>query len=172
MNRIQRKLIAPAFFACILLTGALAIAVAGNQQAAPAPAPSRAYLHAYNLPSSGLALDGYCPVSYFLADDPVPGKPEFTATYNDVDYQFMSADAMRMFESNPEKYAPAYGGWCAFGMAIEDKFPVDPLSYKIVDGRLMVFLKNRNVDALALWNQNDEAAQVAKAEAHWNKVSQ
>ena len=56
-------------------------------------------------------------------------------------------------------------------MAVSDKFPVDPTNFKIVDGRLMVFLKNKNVDALELWNDGNEHALIKKAEAHWEKVS-
>lgn len=132
---------------------------------------SRAYLHSYNLPSSGLAIEGYCPVAYFAVDKAVRGKPEYAATHNGVTYYFVSADAKKVFEANPEKYLPAYGGWCAFGMSVKDKFPVDPTNFKIVDGRLMLFLKNKNVDAHKLWNQGNENELVRKADAHWKKVS-
>ena len=163
-------------FRALVLMGLLAVGAVAVVQAAtdpePTPAPSRAYLHAYNLPADGVAIDGYCPVSYFVADQAVKGKPEFSSTYNGVTYRFAVAEGKRAFDKNPEKYLPAYGGWCAFGMAIEDKFPIDPTAFKIVDGRLMLFLRNENLDALALWNQNDEQAQVVKADAHWRKVSQ
>ena len=144
--------------------------LAGNDPVADA-AKSRAYLHSYNLPSSGIALEGYCPVAYFAVDRAVRGKPEFASSHNDVTYHFVSADAKAAFDADPEKYIPAFGGWCAFGMAVSDKFPVDPTNFKIVDGRLMVFLKNRNVDALELWNGGDERELIQKAEAHWTKVS-
>lgn len=170
MKRLQTPLLSTsilglAILAMAIATGATLLANVDN------PYESRAYLHSYNLPASGIAMEGYCPVSYFLADHPVLGKPEFASTYNGVTYYFAQADAKALFDKNPEKYLPAYGGWCAFGMANEDKFPVDPTNFKIVDGRLMLFLRNANVDALALWNQNDEQAQVVKANAHWMKVS-
>lgn len=133
---------------------------------------SRAYLHSYNLPSSGVALEGYCPVAYFAVNKPVRGKAEYASTYNGVTYYLVSTDARDMFEQDPEKYIPAFGGWCAFGMSISDKFPVDPTNFKIVDGRLMVFLRNSNVDAQALWNQGQESELIGKANAHWAKVSQ
>ena len=118
-----------------------------------------------------MALEGYCPVAYFAVDKAVRGKPEYASTYNGVTYHLVSAEAQRAFEEDPERYLPAYGGWCAFGMAVEDKFPVDPTNFKIVNGRLMVFLKNVNVDALELWNDGDELQLTAKADAHWKKVS-
>ena len=132
---------------------------------------SRAYLHSYNLPSRGVALEGYCPVAYFAVNKPLRGKPEFASTHTGVTYHFVSADAKKLFDAEPAKYLPAFGGWCAFGMAVSDKFPVDPTQFKIVDGRLMVFLKNKNVDAKALWEKGAERELLKKAEAHWAKVS-
>ncbi|MCG8449406.1 MAG: hypothetical protein MI725_07495 [Pirellulales bacterium] len=133
---------------------------------------SKAYLHSYNLPSSGVALEGYCAVAYIAANKAVQGKPEYASTYNDVTYYFVSADAKQLFDADPQKYLPAYGGWCAFGMAIGDKFPVDPTNFKVVNGKTLLFLKNKNVDALKLWNDGDEKANLAKAASHWRKVSQ
>ncbi len=132
---------------------------------------SRAYLHSYNLPSSGIALEGYCPVAYFAANKPVLGSPKYASTYNDVTYHFVNADAQSAFEENPEKFLPAFGGWCAFGMAVSDKFPVDPTNFRIVDGRLLLFLRNRGVDAAELWDDGDERELMKKADAHWAKVS-
>ena len=136
-----------------------------------AHAESRAYLKNYNIPSSGLALEGYCPVAYFAVNKPVMGKPEFEVEYEGVRYHFVNAEAKAEFEKNPEQYLPAYGGWCAFGMAIGDKFPVDPTNFKIVDGELNLFLRNKNVDALDLWNDGNEAQLTDNAAAYWNKVN-
>lgn len=133
-------------------------------------APSRAYHAAHNVPSHGVALEGYCPVAYFAVNKPVRGKPEHASTHEGITYHLVSAEAKAAFDGNPEKYLPAYGGWCAFGMSVQDKFPVDPRSFKIVNGRLMLFLKNPAVDARTLWNGGEEAALVSKANAHWRKV--
>ena len=75
--------------------------LAGNDPVAGA-AKSRAYLHSYNLPSSGIALEGYCPVAYFAVDKAVRGKPEFASSHNDVTYHFVSADAKTAFDADPE----------------------------------------------------------------------
>ncbi|MBT8485045.1 MAG: YHS domain-containing protein [Phycisphaerales bacterium] len=132
---------------------------------------SRAYLNSFNLPSSGVAIEGYCPVAYFAVNKPVKGKSEFASDYAGVTYHFVSADAKRAFDANPTKFLPAYGGWCAFGMSIGDKFPIDPHAFKIVNGRLLLFLRNANVDARELWNQSDESRSLSKAATHWQKVS-
>jgi len=146
------------------------LAVAGMHSVSAGPIASRAYLHSYNLPASGIAIDGYSPVAYFEANEPMLGSPEYASVYKGVTYHLHNAAAKAAFDANPEEYIPAYGGWCAFGMAIEDKFPIDPTNFKIVDGRLMLFLRNPNVDALELWNGNDEAAQVKRANAYWKQV--
>jgi len=134
-------------------------------------AESRAYLNNNNIPSSGVALEGYCPVAYFAVNKPVMGKKEFASTHKGVTYYFVSADAKELFDEKPDSYVPAYGGWCAFGMAVSDKFPVDPTNFKIVDGKLNLFLRNKNVDALKLWNKGNEREHVTKATSHWNKVN-
>lgn len=171
MTRSNRTIVVAVAIVGLLLAGTAFVTGAGATQESIRTF-SRAYLHSYNLPSSGLALEGYCPVTYFVSNEARRGKPEHSSTYNGVDYHFASADAKRIFDGNPEKYIPAYGGWCAYGMAIKNKFPIDPLNFKIVNGRLFLFLRNPKVDALAKWNQGDEQAQVKEANAFWKMVSQ
>ncbi len=155
-----------------LYTAILGLALTASITAAghAASKESRAYLHNYNLPSNGVALEGYCPVAYFAVNKAVRGTPEHAAEYNGVTYYLVSKEAREAFEKDPQKYTPAYGGWCAFGMSIGDKFPVDPTNFKIVNDRLMLFLRNQNVDALPLWNQGHEADLVETANATWAKV--
>lgn len=153
-------------------TSKLAIALLmGSVIVTSAQAESRAYLNNNNIPSNGVALEGYCPVAYFGVNKAIMGKPEFAADHNGVTYYLVNADAKAEFIKNPEKYVPAYGGWCALGMAVGDKFPVDPTNFKIVNGKLNLFLKNKNVDALELWNKGNESEYVQKADAHWTKVN-
>ena len=110
-------------------------------------------------------------MAYFAVNKPVKGNPEFAVDYKGVTYYFVNAEVKAMFEKNPEKYVPAYGGWCALGMAIGDKFPVDPTNFKIIDGKLNLFLRNKNVDALKLWNKSNEREQSRKAAAYWAKIN-
>ncbi len=133
--------------------------------------PSRAYINGYNVPSTGIALEGYSPVSYFTEGKAQKGSPQFAADYNGVTYHFTSAQQVAQFKANPAKYEPAYGGWCALGMAIEDKLPVDPTLYKIVGGKNYLFLKNAKIDALKIWNEKNESQLIKKADAFWAKVS-
>lgn len=132
---------------------------------------SRAYINAHNVPASGIGIDGYSPVSYFTAGRAEQGDPRFNVEHEGVTYYLTSQRQVELFQANPQQYVPRCGGWCALGMAVQDKFPVDPTLFKIVDGKLYLFLKNEQVDALELWEQGDEAELIRKAEAHWAKVS-
>jgi YHS domain-containing protein len=115
-----------------------------------------------------IGIGGYSPVSYF-ENGPELGKPEFSAIHKGVTYHFTSKEQVKKFATSPEKFTPAFGGACAFGQSIEKEFGVDPTSYKIVDGRLFLFLKNAEVDALKLWNDGSEKELLAKAEEHFKQ---
>jgi len=133
-------------------------------------APSRAYLGSQNVASNGVALSGYSPVSYFTKGYAEQGSPDFAVDHQGVTYLLTDAKQAELFKADPAKYAPAFGGWCAFGMSISDKFPIDPTNFKIVDDQLMVFLRNENIDARELWNKGETKELKHKANAHWMKV--
>lgn len=132
-------------------------------------AASRAYLGARNLPAHGVALQGYSPVSYFDGEAE-RGSALFAVEHAGVTYHLTDAAQVRRFQRTPDRYVPAFGGWCAFGMAIEDKFPIDPTCFEIVGDRVYLFLRNDGIDARKLWNEGEEKGLRAKAEAHWKKV--
>lgn len=130
---------------------------------------SRAFTNGYNVPSTGVAMEGYCPVCYLSANKAVKGKAEISHDYQGVTYWFVSDDARKIFVANPDKFLPAYGGWCALGVSMGQRFPVDPTNFKIQDGRIMLFLKNKKVDGLEIWNK-DEASMLEKADSNWQKL--
>ena len=132
---------------------------------------SRAYINGRNVPASGVALEGYSPVSYFTAGRPEQGDPRYSVECNGVTYHLTSAEQVALFNANPAKYEPQCGGWCAFGMSVQDKFPVDPTSFRIVDGKLFLFLNNDQVQAATLWDKGNSQSLMHKAQAHWKKVS-
>ncbi|WP_417671396.1 YHS domain-containing (seleno)protein [Roseibium sp.] len=82
------------------------------------------------------AIGGTDPVAYFTQGKPVKGSDEFTVVYDDVTWKFSSAENRDMFKADPAKYAPQYGGFCAFGASKGFKVPVVPDAWKIVDGKL------------------------------------
>ncbi|MGH1412879.1 MAG: YHS domain-containing (seleno)protein [Pelagimonas sp.] len=93
-----------------------------------------------NASNTGLAMQGYDPVAYFTDGEPTKGDYQTTTVYNDATYWFSSEENKAAFEANPEAYAPAYGGYCAFGTAMGFKFDGDPTLWKIVDDRLYLNL--------------------------------
>lgn len=116
---------------------------------------------------SDVAIEGYCPVAYFVADGPLKGSAEFSSTHEGQTYYLVSAEAKEAFDANPAKFVPAFGGACAFGMSVKENFSIDPTNYKIVNDRLFLFLKNDETNALALWNDGDESELVAAANANF-----
>lgn len=117
-----------------------------------------------------LGLQGYSPVSYFGDHGPAYGSPEYRATHDGITYFFTDEIERRTFLANPNKYVPAYGGWCAYGMAVGGRFDADPTNFKIVDGKLNVFKRSADLDTLQLWKQGDEKQLKSKAKAYWSAL--
>ncbi len=114
-----------------------------------------------------LGMSGYSPVSYLDQNKAEPGSPRFSATHEEVTYFFVSDRQREAFEKNPERYLPAYGGFCAFGCTVDSDFVPDPTSFQIINGKTHLFLKNEEVDAKALWSEGDKAELVKKADVYW-----
>lgn len=116
---------------------------------------------------AGVAVSGYDTVSYFEGDGtPVKGSEEFGVTYNEVDYYFSSAENAKKFEAEPGKYAPQFGGHCAWAMSRGRLASGDPLYYKIVDGKLYL---NFNKQVQEMWLK-DIPGFIEKADAAWPSV--
>ncbi|SFC07083.1 YHS domain-containing (seleno)protein [Pseudoalteromonas denitrificans] len=87
-----------------------------------------------------LALHGYDAVSYFTKNKPTKGSHSYTATHKSAIYQFASEQNRDKFKANPAKYAPQFGGFCAMGAALNKKLDVDPMAYRVVEGKLYLNL--------------------------------
>ncbi|MFZ3081582.1 YHS domain-containing (seleno)protein [Rhodoferax ferrireducens] len=121
---------------------------------------------ALNVDANGIALKGFDPVSYFSPSGPVPGKAELFAKYEGATYQFASSQNRDTFSANPAKYTPAYGGFCAMGVALEQKLDVDPQLWRVVDGKLYL---NVHKGAQTRWLE-DVKGNLAKAEKNWPRL--
>lgn len=125
-----------------------------------------------NKNKSGVAIQGYDPVSYFIEEDPAEGVESFKYTYNGATYYFKSESNLIKFKNNPDAYAPKYGGWCAYAMGVSgDKVKIDPETYKIVDGMLYLFYNFRFTNTLTKWNE-DETNLLPKANEYWRKITE
>lgn len=114
------------------------------------------------------AIEGYDPVSYFDGK-PAEGESKFTFTHKGVTYLFSTAANLNKFKATPEKYEPAYGGWCAYAMGeTGEKVKIDPETYKIIDGKLFLFYNFWTNNTLNDWNKNEKALK-SKADLNWKK---
>lgn len=89
-----------------------------------------------NVDAQGLGLRGNDPVAYQTQNRPVPGLPQFTASHDGATYRFASAENRDHFRADPVRYAPAFGGFCAMGVAMGMKLDGDPALFRVVDNRL------------------------------------
>jgi YHS domain-containing protein len=113
-----------------------------------------------------LALSGYDAVAYFKDGKPVAGKPEFSYKWMDATWHFSSAENREAFKAEPEKYAPQYGGYCAFGTSQGHLVPGDPQAWKVVDDKLYL---NYNKDVQKFWLQ-DVPGNIEKANENYPKL--
>jgi YHS domain-containing protein len=114
----------------------------------------------------GLAVDGYDVVAYFSDGKPVKGSSAHTVEWNGAVWRFASAGHQAAFEREPERYAPAYGGYCAWAVANGYSADADPEAWAIVDGRLYL---NYDKKVQAKWRQ-DVPGNIAKADVNWPKL--
>lgn len=122
----------------------------------------------YNL-KKRVALDGYDPVSYF-SGTATEGDEAFSYTYKGVTYYFVNAANLARFKASPDRYEPAYGGWCAYAMGANgEKVKVDPETFKIVNGKLYLFYNFWGNNTLKSWNEN-EAHLKTQADVNWKKI--
>ena len=115
----------------------------------------------------GVALCGYDPVAYFTQGRPVKGASQFQATHQGAVFHFASQAHRDAFVATPGKYAPQYGGYCAFGMANGYKAATDPTSFTVSGGKLYL---NYNRDVQKMWTA-DMSGFVKKADANWPEAS-
>ena len=88
-----------------------------------------------NKDKGGVAIKGYDPVAYFTQSKPVPGSSAFTHQWMNSTWWFASAADRDEFARNPEKYAPQFGGYCAYGVSQNHTAPIDPEADDILNLR-------------------------------------
>lgn len=111
----------------------------------------------------GVAILGYDSVAYFVDGKPVKGDPAYSAEYKGATWHFANAENRDRFAAAPETYAPAYGGYCAYGMAKGGKVPIDPNAWKVVDGTLYLNVNEK----IQGWWEADIPGFIQQADATW-----
>ena len=114
----------------------------------------------------GVAIEGYDPVAYFTEGRPVEGSRAHNFEWRGATWRFASAENRARFVAEPERYAPQYGGYCAWAVAHGYTAGIDPEAWTIHDGRLFL---NYDKAIEAKWRA-DMAAQIVAADAAWPKL--
>lgn len=118
-------------------------------------------------PLTGVAIDGYDPVTYFISSAPALGKPDFELSWGGVSWYFVSAANRDVFAKSPETYAPQFGGHCATSLARGYLSDGKPRLYAIEGLKLYFFYSTANRDAFLL----SRSPTIAKAIENWPVLS-
>lgn len=115
----------------------------------------------------GAVVGGYDVVAYHTMGKPTQGSADFSANYQGATWQFASAENLEMFNADPAKYAPAYGGWCSAGASKGKKVPTKPDLWAIVDGQL--YLNSSPAAHNDLFLADTETV-IRKGETNWKTI--
>lgn len=131
------------------------------------PSPAQAEPPVYTGAFDNIAVQGHDPVAYFTDGKPVKGSKDFVAEYQGAEFRFASAANRDAFRADPAKYAPQYGGYCAWAVSQGYHAKGDAKNWKIVDGRLYL---NYNTSIQKKW-EADIPGFIAAADAQWPVIN-
>lgn len=120
-----------------------------------------------NLDADGLAIEGHDPVAYFTKNAAVMGSAKMSAMHEGAKYYFSSKENLKMFQSSPAKYLPAYGGFCAFAVSRGSTASVEPDKFSIVKGKLYL---NYSGNVQMVWRE-DVPGNISMANKNWPGLS-
>src|SRR5690349_11467786 len=121
-----------------------------------------------NVDVQGVGAHGYDPVAFFTEGKAVRGDPQWKSTYGGATYYFQSSADRDLFEKEPAKYAPQYGGYCAMAMAMGKLEDADPNYFLVHDDKLLL---QRNEKAHVMFSKKPEVNH-KKADENWVKIQQ
>ena len=116
-----------------------------------------------NVDSSGVAIQGYDPVAFFLDGKPVKGDQKFLLKHDGAIYLFASKEHKDLFKADPAKSTPEFGGYCAYGVSRNKLVEIDVDAFQIVDGKLLLQYSKGIRDDF----NKDAKGNLAKANANW-----
>ncbi|MCL6275119.1 hypothetical protein M3P19_13955 [Muricauda sp. 2012CJ35-5] len=118
----------------------------------------------------GLAAKGYDVVAYFDGNA-AEGNKVFSTNYEGVEYRFSTLGNKERFEKEPTKFLPAYGGYCAYAVAVSGKkVNINPETFEIREGKLYLFYNSGNTNTLELWLQESPDELRSKADKNWQTI--
>jgi len=116
--------------------------------------------------SQGVAIHGFDSVAYFTQQQPTPGNPEITYAWMGSIWQFDSEANRDLFIQAPERYAPQYGGYCAYAMAKGSLAPTNAFAWSIIDDKLYL---NYSTSVRSLWRP-DAKSYIHYADKIWSRM--
>ena len=116
----------------------------------------------------GKAINGYDAVAYFTESKPVKGNDKWVYEWDKASWYFSSQKNLELFKADPVKYAPQYGGYCAYGLSNGYKAPTEADAWTIDNGKLYL---NYNLDVRKEWNK-DREARIRKADKNWPAIKE
>ena len=119
-----------------------------------------------NVDKSGVGIKGYDPVAYFTDNQPIKGSAQFQSDSNGVTYHFASARSKAVFDANPGKYEPQFGGFCAWAVSQGYTAPIDPNAFQVVNGRVLL---QYSLSVRKQFSQDTEG-NLRKADANWPAI--
>ncbi len=119
-----------------------------------------------NVTPDGVAIKGYDPLAYFTDKRPEQGSEKFEYLWNGAKWRFASAARRDLFSHDPEKYAPRYGGYCAYAVSQGKIADIDPDAWTVFEGKLYL---NLNKDVQKLW-EKDMQGYIRKADENWPRM--
>ena len=144
---------------CVLLVGAAAMLF--NRAAGAAEPPINTLKNSFFSGRTDTAINGYDTVAYFTVGKPVKGLDGFATDWMGAKWKFASQANLDLFKASPEKYAPQYGGYCAYGVTQGALVKVEPEQFTVRDGKLYL---NYDADVQSKWLK-DPAGYIKDADA-------
>lgn len=130
---------------------------------------------------AGVAIDGYSPVSYFQRGIAEAGSAGFAARHRGITYWMTDGEQLAAFQADPDRYAPAHGGWCSLMLTGSGRLtPANPETFKIVDGKLLMFwsgdYNDMSINGRSNWESKfpdaeTELGAMHKADAVWQAIA-
>lgn len=118
----------------------------------------------------GFVAHGYDVVEYFN-NTAIEGLKKYTASHEGVHYKFVSAENLEQFESNPGRYIPQYGGYCAYAIAVKSKkVGINPETFEIRNGKLYFFYNAWGTNTLSLWQKENVKGLLEKGDQNWIRL--
>ena len=119
----------------------------------------------------GFVVEGFDVVSYFN-NAPKEGSEKYVATYKGGSFKFINQKNLEVFNKNPERYIPEYGGYCAYAVAVKSKkVSIDPETYEIRDGKLYLFYNSWGANTLESWIEESPDNLRKKADNNWETLN-